>query len=54
MCGYEFETMGGKFEPLLKMNLTTMKGKARLAIFQKFGSYFAKKLSLQICWYFTF
>ena len=46
MCGYEFETMGGKFEPLLKMNLTTKEGKSTPGDLSKIRLLFRKKVEL--------
>lgn len=46
MCGYEFETMGGKFEPLLKMNMTTKEGKSTPGDLSKIRLLFRKKVEL--------
>ena len=46
MCGYEFETMGGKFEPLLKMNVTTKEGKSTPGDLSKIRLLFRKKVEL--------
>ena len=46
MCGNEFETMGGKFEPLLKMNLTTKEGKSTPGDLSKIRLLFRKKVEL--------
>lgn len=46
MCGYEFETMGGKFEPLLKMNLTTKEGKNTPGDLSKIRFLSRKKVEL--------
>ena len=46
MCGYEFETMGGKFEPLLKMNLTTKEGKSTPGDLSNIRLLFRKKVEL--------
>ena len=46
MCGYEFETMGDKFEPLLKMNLTTKEGKSTPGDLSKIRLLFRKKVEL--------
>ena len=46
MCGYEFETMGGKFEPLLKMNQKTKEGKSTPGDLSKIRLLFRKKVEL--------